>query len=209
MLERFLDWLTALPTAPTYLVLALLSAVENVFPPVPADVAVALGAFLAQRGELSAWLLGLVCWVSNTASAAGMFFLGRARGEALLRSGFGARLLPPAAVGAIRAAYERHGVWGIFVSRFLPGFRAAVPPFAGISGMSAWRALPPAAAASALWYALIIVVGSQLGLHFDRIREILGQANRVFAVLAVVAALVLWWWLRRHHRRTAKTNTDN
>ena len=44
MLERFLDWLSALPTPLTYAVLALMSALENVFPPVPADVAVALGA---------------------------------------------------------------------------------------------------------------------------------------------------------------------
>lgn len=197
MLERFLDWLAALPTVPTYLVLAALSAVENVFPPVPADVAVALGAFLAQRGELSAWLLGVVCWLANTVSAAGMYYLGRTRGEALLQARWAKRLFPPAAMGAIRTAYERHGTWGIFLSRFLPGFRAAVPPFAGISGMPAWRALPPAATASALWYAAIIIVGSQLGLHFDKIQATLGRANRFLAVAAVVAAVLLWWWLRR------------
>jgi membrane protein DedA with SNARE-associated domain len=197
VLERFLDWLAALPTAPTYLVLAALSAIENVFPPAPADVAVALGAFLAQRGELSAWLLGLVCWGANTASAAGMYYLGRARGESLLRSPWLSRILPESALGAIRTAYEKHGVWGIFLSRFLPGFRAAVPPFAGMSGLSPAKALIPAAAASAIWYAAIIFVGSQLGLHFDKVQKLLGEANRVLFVLAIVAAGMLWWWLRQ------------
>ena len=56
-MDPFLSWLASLPTLPTYVVLMLLSALENVFPPVPADVAVALGAFLAQRGEVSAPLL--------------------------------------------------------------------------------------------------------------------------------------------------------
>ena len=51
MLERLLDALAALPLAPTYLVLMVLSAVENIFPPVPADTAVALGAFLALAGH--------------------------------------------------------------------------------------------------------------------------------------------------------------
>src|SRR5262249_39726995 len=69
MVDAFLDWMARLPTPLMYAVLALLSAVENVFPPAPADVAVALGAFLAQRGALSAPLLGLVCWAANTASA--------------------------------------------------------------------------------------------------------------------------------------------
>ena len=51
MLERLLDALASLPLVPTYLVLMALSALENVFPPVPADTAVALGAFLARREQ--------------------------------------------------------------------------------------------------------------------------------------------------------------
>ena len=61
MLDQFLDWLTQLPTVPLYLVLLILSALENIFPPVPADVAVALGAFLAQRDKLSLIPLGIAC----------------------------------------------------------------------------------------------------------------------------------------------------
>src|SRR5262249_47178694 len=114
VLDAFLDWLARLPTLPTYLVLMVLSALENVFPPVPADVAVALGAFLAQRGEVSAPLLGAVCWLANTASAAGMYYLGRARGAAFFASGWPRRLLPPEAMQALGEAYKRHGVAGIF-----------------------------------------------------------------------------------------------
>ncbi len=50
MLDRFLDWVAQLPELLVYIVLMALSALENIFPPVPADVAVVLGAFLAQRG---------------------------------------------------------------------------------------------------------------------------------------------------------------
>ena len=49
--DQFLDWVAGLPQAGVYAVLIVLSAVENVFPPVPADVAVVLGAFLSQRGH--------------------------------------------------------------------------------------------------------------------------------------------------------------
>ena len=45
-----LAWLAGLPPAAVYVVLALLAVVENVVPPVPADAAVALGAFLSHRG---------------------------------------------------------------------------------------------------------------------------------------------------------------
>ena len=50
LIESLLAWLSQLPPAAVYAVLALLAAVENVIPPVPSDAAVALGAFLSNRG---------------------------------------------------------------------------------------------------------------------------------------------------------------
>jgi membrane protein DedA with SNARE-associated domain len=203
VLDRFLDWLAHLPAAATYGVLMVLSAVENVFPPVPADVAVALGAFLAQRGELSATLLGVLCWLANTSSSAGMYLFARRHAE-VFRSGWGRKLLSPRTLAALQHAYERHGMWGIFLSRFLPGFRAGVLPFAGITGMPPMRALVPAATASAIWYALLIVAGTALGLSWEGVKGLLSTANRVLALaaLAAVVALGLWLWRRsRVHDR--------
>src|SRR5262249_13593008 len=112
-----------------------LSALENVFPPVPADTAVALGAFLARRGLVSVVPLALLCWLANIASAAGTYFVGRSHGRAFFEAGWGRKLMPPEVLSALSEAYARWGTWGIFVSRFLPGLRAAVPPFAGVAGL--------------------------------------------------------------------------
>src|SRR5262245_52094187 len=199
MLDSLLAWLVRLPTLPTYGVLMLLSAVENVFPPVPADVAVTFGAFLAQRGEVSALPLGMLCWLANTASSAGMYFLARRHAE-VFRSGWGRRLLTPGSLVAFERAYARHGALGIFLSRFLPGFRAAVTPMAGLFGVAPLRALVPAGLASAFWYAFLIVIGSALGLSWEGIKAFLAQANRALALLAVGAAVLLALWLRRRAR---------
>ncbi len=200
MADRLLDWLAGLPAGPTYLVLMLLSAAENVFPPVPADVAVALGAFLAQRGEIHAPLLGVLCWLANTLSAAFVYALAR-RHEAAFRVGWGRRLLPPDALLAIEQAYRRHGTLGIFLTRFLPGVRAAVLPFAGIAGVPPLQALVPAAAASALWYLFLIEAGVLLGDNWAALKALVESVNRGLALVAAlfVAGLVLW--LRRARRR--------
>ena len=145
MLERLLDALASLPLVPTYLLLMALSALENVFPPVPADTAVALGAFLARRGELSVVPLALLCWLANLASAAATYFVGRRHGRAFFEAGWGRKLMPPEVLASLQEAYARWGTAGIFVSRFLPGLRAAVPPFAGVAGSlrRAARSFPP------------------------------------------------------------------
>jgi membrane protein DedA with SNARE-associated domain len=201
VLDAFLDWLARLPAVPTYLVLMVLSALENVFPPVPADVAVALGAFLAQRGEVSAPLLGIVCWAANMASAAGMYAFARRHGTPFFREGWGRKLLPPEAIAALQHAYDRHGVVGIFLSRFLPGLRAGVTPFAGVVGMPPARVLVPAGLASAIWYAFLIAAGSALGRNWDAVKTVVGDANRVLAIVAVAATIALALWVWRRVRR--------
>jgi membrane protein DedA with SNARE-associated domain len=201
MTEQLLAWLGTAPTLPAYALLIVLSAIENVFPPVPADVAVALGAFFAQRAGHSVVLLGLLCWLANTASSVGTYAFARARGPAFFSAGLGRKLLPPAALDALRDAYARHGVAGIFFSRFLPGVRAGVTPFAGVVGVSPWRALVPAATASAIWYAALVSVASALGLEWSSVRRLLTRVDATLVALAAVATIVFVIWLVRRARR--------
>jgi membrane protein DedA with SNARE-associated domain len=198
VLERLLDALASLPLVPTYLVLMALSALENVFPPVPADTAVALGAFLARRGEISVVPLAALCWLSNIASAAGTYALGRRHGRGFFRDGWGRKLMPPEVLAALEEAYGRWGTAGIFVSRFLPGLRAAVPPFAGIAGLPPARALVPAALASAIWYAFLAFAGYELAENWEAVKTLVTDANRALGIAAVVltAAAALWLWRR-------------
>jgi membrane protein DedA with SNARE-associated domain len=201
VLERLLDALASLPLVPTYLVLMALSALENVFPPVPADTAVALGAFLARRGEVSVVPLAALCWLANVGSAAGTYVLARRHGRAFFRDGWGRKIMPPQVLAALEEAYERWGVAGIFLSRFLPGLRAAVTPFAGVAGLPPARALVPAATASAIWYAFLAFAGYELAQNWDAVKSLVGSTNRVLGIAALVLAVAGALWLRYRSRR--------
>jgi membrane-associated protein len=206
--DAFLEWIAQLPTVGVYVVLMALSALENIFPPVPADVAVVLGAFLAQRGITQAVPLGVLCWLANTASSAGMYFYARRHGRRFFESGWPQKLMPPSAILALEEAYAKHGVLGIFLSRFLPGIRAAVTPFAGIVGMSPVRALVPAATASAIWYAALVVIGTVVGQNWEAAKALVNDANRALGVLALVATLAVAGWLWRRARAHARERRE-
>ncbi len=208
MLDRLLDALSSLPVVPTYLVLMVLSALENVFPPVPADTAVALGAFLARRGQVSVVPLAALCWLSNVASAAGTYAFARSHGNAFFREGWGRRILTPRMLATLEEVYRRWGVPGIFASRFLPGLRAAVTPFAGIAGLGAARTLVPAAAASAIWYAFLAAAGYTLARNWVAVKQLVADTNRALAVLAVAATLLVALWVWRRLRRAASHAGD-
>lgn len=201
MLDRLLDALAALPVLPTYLVLMLLSAVENVFPPVPADTAVALGAFLARRGEVSVVPLAFLCWLANLGSAAATYSLARRHGAAFFRHGFGRKLIAPGVLASLEHAYQRWGTAAIFLTRFLPGLRAAVTPFAGVVGLGPVQALLPAAVASAIWYAFLAWAGYLLADNWEAVKALVGGVNRLLGLLALASSVVIVLWLWRRSRR--------
>jgi membrane-associated protein len=202
LVDQFLGWLTGLPPVLVYVILSLLSAVENVFPPVPADVAVVLGAFLSRQGVTSAPLIGFTCWLANTVSSAAMYFVARRRGRAFFERGLAARLMPPKAMAALEEAYAKRGVLGIFLSRFLPGVRAAVTPFAGVVGMPPLRALLPAASASLIWYTMLVLAGTVLARTWESARSMVEDATRVLGWIAAAAtvAIAVWLWRRARAR---------
>jgi membrane protein DedA with SNARE-associated domain/uncharacterized tellurite resistance protein B-like protein len=172
-------------------------------PPVPADAAALLGAFLSNRGVTSPVAVFLVVWLANVGGALGVYFAARRYGRRLFETTAGRRLLTPEAIGVIEREYLRFGIAGIFLARFLPGIRAVVPPFAGIVNLSPLRAGLPIALASGIWYGGITILGTELGANWHRISVILSGVNRTLGWLALVlvAAWCVALWLRARRRR--------
>ncbi|HUQ46206.1 MAG TPA: DedA family protein [Gemmatimonadaceae bacterium] len=200
MLQSLLAWLTGLPSLVLYLMLALIAAVENVFPPLPSDTVVAFGTWLAARGHGSAIAAFLSTWLGNVAGAAGMYVVGRRHGTAWMRRKF-PRLADEKGEARLRSLYSRYGLVALVVSRFIPGVRALVPPFAGALRVPAVPALGAMALASGVWYGFISYLAWKAGSDWDALSGLIGRSGRVVTIVASVIALVggLLWY--RHHRR--------
>ena len=175
---------------------------ENVVPPVPSDAAVGLGAFLSHRGVTSPVLVFLVTWIANLVGAGLVYLAARRYGHRLFASGTGRRLFAPRSLAVIEREYLRFGIAGIFFSRFLPGIRAVVPPFAGLVRLGAVRTFVPMAVASAIWYGGITLLGSLIGAQWVRIVGILEGVNRTMGIitLLLIAAGAAWYWASRRAR---------
>ncbi len=142
-----------------------------------------------------------VTWGANVASASAVYWLARRYGAAFFRGPIGRKLIPEAVLAHLEVQYQRHGTYGIFISRLLPVWRAVVPPFAGIAGLSAPRALIPLALASALWYGALTFLVTRLGTNLDAVLATVGRVNRVLGVVAVAAVIFAVLWVRRRLKR--------
>ena len=211
MFDDLLQRLLALPPSPVYLLIGTLAAVENVFPPVPADTAVALGAFLAAAGgRISVWAVFGVTWVANLASATGVYVGARTAGRSFFRTRLGRRLIRPEAMARIERLYARYGAWGIFFSRFIPAARAVVPPFAGLAGLDAFRTLIPMALASALWYGAIAWIAATVIKQIEDVEAFVGGLQRAGLIaVAIIVAVVVVIVVRRRRTGAAAPPPDH
>ena len=145
------------------------AAVENFIPPIPADTFVLVGAFLSERGRAESLIVFLVTWLSNVSAAVAVYFLAHRYGQGFFKTRLGHLLLQPKQLKQIGGFYDRWGTPAIFVSRFLPAFRALVPVFAGVTHVPLRRVLVPLAAASALWYGFLVNLGALASRNWDAI----------------------------------------
>ena len=200
-MQPVLDWLTSLPPATLYLVLGLAAAVENIFPPFPADTVVAFGSFLAARGNGSAVGTFLATWIGNVTGAMAMYALGRRYGAEAVQRWF-AKRGKANAEERFRELYSRYGLAAIFLTRFLPGVRAIVPPLAGAFRLPAWGTALMMALASAVWYSIVTYFGYQVGSSWEELLATLKESQRVVALVAAgiaVIAVLIWLALRRRN----------
>ncbi len=206
LFESILNGLLGLPPTAVYAVIGILAGVENVFPPVPADTAVAIGAFLSTGGIISAQAVFATTWIANVTSATMVYVAGRTVGRQFFRGRLGQRLLNPAAMARLELLYGKYGMWGIFFSRFLPGLRAVVPPFAGIANLGAWRTILPMVVASGLWYGTLTFVAATAIRELDQVARFVRGLNVAGAiaggVVIVGAGLAIWWRWRKKLERT-------
>jgi membrane protein DedA with SNARE-associated domain len=203
-MDQLYAWLTSLPPLALYLALAVTAAAENIFPPLPADTVVAFGSFLAARGDATPVGTFLATWIGNVAGAMLVYATARRFGADWLHARL-KRFGGERREHTLERLYRQYGVLALFVSRFLPGVRAVVPPFAGALRVPPLRAGAAIAFASGIWYGIVTVVAYRVGADWEALRARVGSLSQGAALLAggLVALAVALWFLRRLSRSRA------
>ena len=196
--EAIISWLSALPIGTLYIAIGVISAIENIFPPFPADVVVAFGSFLAARGKASPYSTFLVAWLGNLGGASLMYYVGRRYGS----SAFMSRLERWAGKGAeqrLMALYGRYGLPALFISRFLPAVRAVVPPFACAMKLPVLPVALAVGAASGVWFAFITFLAYRAGSNWEALYGTIVRSGKIVALgaTALVALVVVVFLIRR------------
>jgi membrane protein DedA with SNARE-associated domain/rhodanese-related sulfurtransferase len=103
-------------------------------------------------------------------------------------------LSPDRCVGRTGDAFGRWGGALLVVGRFIPGVSLVAPPLAGALGMPWWKFLLLSALGTAVWAALIVLLGAALQEALEALLDavVALPAGAWIAASGVVAGYILW-----------------
>lgn len=192
------EQIASIPAVWGYLIIFLFTWLENITPPIPGDMIVVFGGYVAATGSLDLVVLVVISTMGAAAGFMCMYALGRSAGPAVLRSRL-LRWIPQDPIERTTRWMTRWGLVLILINRFLAVARAVVSLLAGIARIPVPGVAVCATLSALLWTALLAVLGYFIGTEWERIVEFLGQYSRV--VSAVVAAWLVWQAVRMIRRR--------
>lgn len=181
--------------------IGLLVAAENVFPPIPSEVILPLGGYLAGQGRLSFWAVLTAATLGSVLGALALYFLGAVLGRDRLRRLVDRLpLLEIADLDRAEGWFHRHGTGAVLIGRVIPVVRSLISVPAGVERMGLARFLLLTAVGSGIWNALFVTLGFQVGERWTSIGDYSNIINAV--VLAVLAGLLALFVIRRRRSRT-------
>lgn len=186
----------------------VLTFTETVFPPIPSEIVLSLGGFLAYRGDLTLVWVIIAATIGAVLGALVLYGLGAVFGEERARSWL--TVLPLVEASDYDKAsswFRRHGPPVVFFGRFIPIVRSLVSLPAGAQHMPLARFLVLTTAGSLIWNTALVGAGYALGSQYERVEEYLGYLD--YVIYAAIVIVVGWFVVTKiRARRRASTGAD-
>lgn len=193
------DWVVGVIDTVGYLGVALLVALESVFPPIPSEIVLPAAGFAAAEGSANVWAMVAAATVGSVLGAWGLYLAAAAIGHVRLHAltvRYGRWVgVKPHDLTRAEAWFDDHASVAVLVCRCIPLIRSLVSVPAGFRRMHPLTFTVYTTIGSLVWNAALIGAGFQLGDNWESVTAYVGVLQ--YVVVAVFAAGLGWWvWTR-------------
>ena len=207
MIENFtqevVHWIKVLPPVSIYLVFFAVAYIENIIPPIPGDILVAFGGYLAAETVIGLVPVHLLTTVASVAGFMTVYWLGSRWGEKIQEQHdkyWLIRFIPLEYINKVRDWMNQWGQGVILANRFLAGTRSVISLTAGISHTRVSYTIASSAVSSILWNAILLGFGWIVHENWRVIGEYLsiyGWIILTAILLFVLIRIVLYYYRRK------------
>lgn len=197
VLTTVVDWVIALPAGWVYALILAVAYLENVVPPIPGDMLVVFGGYMAGSGLLDPYAVVFLASVGGFAGFMTMYMAGARIGHAIMDPDR-FRWIPKRRVEAVRRHLARWGFGLVAANRFLSGLRSVISLTVGMAHMNVAGTALWSAVSSIVWTGLLVAGGFFLGENWT---EVSGMLQTYGWALSGVVIVFIVIQILRYRRR--------
>ena len=198
MFEDILNQISTFPPLWIYITLFLFAFVENVFPPSPSDLVLVVGGSLVGTGAINFFLALAFATLGSILGFILMFYIGSTVDKKVIHSGR-FKYIPVDAIEKVETWFRKYGYFIIVANRFMPGTRAVISFFAGMSNLDTKRTITLCFVSALLWNTIMLYLGFIFGDNISTVDEYLTTYSHI--VIAATAILILFFIVRLFFRK--------
>ncbi|WP_312447725.1 DedA family protein [Lacrimispora sp.] len=207
MVFNMQEWIINTMNQFGYAGIALLIAIENIFPPIPSEVILTFGGFMTTKSNLNIWLVLLSATTGSTAGAIVLYYIGRLvtperLGRFIDRWGF---LLQLKTQDILKAEnwFNRRGSLTVFFCRFIPIVRSLISIPAGMAKLKMSKFLFYTVSGTAIWNVILINLGAFAGEKWSIIADYINTYSYVVFILLAFAGvgIIIWLMCRKKSKK--------
>ena len=180
----------------------LLVALENLVPPIPSEIVLALAGYLSSEGRVNVVLVTVAATVGSLVGALALYWLGYAVGEDRLKRWLDH--IPLVDADDLNTAdrwFERHAKSAVLFGRMAPVVRSLVSIPAGANHMPLGQFVVLTALGSGVWNTLFVSLGYTLGSRWRQVEQYSNYFD--YAIIAFFAVSITWWVVKKLRKRKA------
>jgi membrane protein DedA with SNARE-associated domain len=172
--------------------------VENVFPPSPSDVVLVVGGSLVGTGAINFFLALTFATIGSILGFILMFYIGSTVDKKVIHSGR-FKYIPVDAIEKVEIWFRKYGYYIIVANRFMPGTRAVISFFAGMSNLDPKRTITLCFVSALLWNTIMLYLGFVFGDNVATVDEYLTTYTNI--VIVVTGIIILFFIVRLFFRK--------
>jgi len=189
MIEELLTRISVLAPIWVYILLFAFAYVENLFPPSPSDTVIVIGGTLVGTNYLHFVPTLIFATGGSIAGFLTAFGIGWLLDKKLIHSGK-LKFLNVQAIEKAETAFRKWGYYLIVANRFLPGTRAVISFFGGMSRLDVHKTMFLSSISSLLWNIILIYLGIVFGENVAIVDKYLNTYSNIVVTVTIIIILV-------------------
>ncbi|NBK96409.1 MAG: DedA family protein [Erysipelotrichia bacterium] len=199
-------WLIDILNQFGYLGIALLIAIENIFPPIPSEIILTFSGFMTTRTHMTPLFVIIFATIGSLLGAYFLYYIARYFSEEklyqLADSKLGKRLgFKKESIHKTMVWFQTKGKYGTLFGRCIPVIRSLISIPAGMAQMPLGQFSVFTFIGSVIWNTILVMLGNTLGESWHQVVNLFNTYTNIMLIIMAMTLLIGFFIIKHKKKR--------